>query len=189
MLRMYIYDTLHCEKIRRRRIGMSVVEIMIVAALSSLIMSAAIMLMSRTTRQFKKGTDMLNNQVLMDNIVERLRSDIRGLRKLKTNECDETKFSFFAFNKGREVEIAYEYDPETKTLFRVEGGAQKSDFHGAKQVESLVFFPYPSKDDFRHLNVAMQLISDEKGEGSGSRLSIICQFHSTCLEPRSPFGR
>jgi hypothetical protein len=179
-------DVLGC--LPRRR-GLSVVEIMVVAALASVILMGASVMMGRTTRQFKKGTDMMNTQVLMDNIVERLRSDIRSLKGLVLDRCDETTFTFLSISKDRELEISYRYDPQSKTLFRTEDGAKQFDFHGARQIESFFFYPYPSKDEFQYLNVAMQLTSDVPGEGTGSRLSLISQFHSTCLEPRTPFGR
>jgi hypothetical protein len=174
---------------RSLRRGLSVVEIMVVAALASVILMGASVMMGRTTRQFKKGTDMMNTQVLMDNIVERLRSDIRSLKGLVLDRCDETTFTFLSISKDRELEISYRYDPQSKTLFRTEDGAKQFDFHGARQIESFFFYPYPSKEEFQYLNVAMQLTSDVPGEGTGSRLSLISQFHSTCLEPRTPFGR
>ncbi len=178
--------------------GMSVVEIMVVVALSSLILLGGTVMMSRTTRSFKKGTDMLNTQVLMDNIVERLRTDIRSLKVVNVEKCTKNAFAFTMIQDGETLDAVYEYDPDSKTLFRTaerlipgtppKKESVKTDFHGAKQVVSLLLQPYPKPETFRHLNVAMQLRSDEKGEGKASTLAIVCQFHSVCLEPRISFG-
>lgn len=183
------------------RHGLSIVEIMIVAALASMILMGATVMMGRTTRQFKRGTDMLNTQVLMDSIVERLRTDVRSLRAVIT--CKEHEFTFVMIKDGAEVQVSYTFEPPANygantssakskdaagTLFREEGG-KKTSFHGANQVAAFTFQAYPNEADFRHLNAAMQIISDERGEGKQTRLSIVCQFYSTCLEGYSPFGR
>jgi len=169
-----------------RRRGMSIIETLIVATLASLVLLAGTLIMSRTTRSFKKGTDMLNTQVLMDAIVERLRSDVRSLKFVSS--VTDTSFSFIALDGGTETVVSYEYAPESHTLTRTKG-VEKTDFHGAKQVESFLFQALPSSADFQYLNIAMQLKSDMKGEGAGSRLSIVCQFHSKCVEPSFSFGR
>lgn len=165
---------------------MSIIETLIVATLASLILLAGTLIMSRTTRSFKKGTDMLNTQVLMDTIVERLRSDVRSLKSLSS--MTDTSFSFIALDGSNETAVSYAYDAASKTLTRIKG-TEKTDFHGAKQIESFLFQALPSNADFQYLNVAMQLKSDMQGEGAGSRLSIVCQFHSKCLEPFFSFGR
>lgn len=160
------------------------IEIVIVAAISSMVLTMAMLIMNRTTRHFKRGTDMLNNQRLMDNIVERIRTDVRSLKKTIPEECNESSFSFYAIRDGTDRKIRYVYDDNKKTLFRTEA-SKESNFHGAKQVESFMFVPeFDSYDRFRFLNVVMQLKSDDKtsGQGAGTTLSIACQFYSTCVE-------
>ncbi|MBU1106009.1 MAG: prepilin-type N-terminal cleavage/methylation domain-containing protein [Candidatus Riflebacteria bacterium] len=167
--------------IRKRR-GVTLVEIVIVAAISSMVLTSAVMIMNRTTRHFKKGTDMLNIQRLMDSIVERVRTDVRSLKRIIPEKCNETSFTFFAIRDGEEKEIGYTYDAETHTLFRKDENRQ-SNFHGSRQVKSFLFKPeLDDAGNFKFLNVAMQLISDEKGSGKASTLSIACQFYSTCVE-------
>jgi hypothetical protein len=127
---------------------------------------------------------MLNNQRLMDNIVERIRTDVRSLKKTVADECSPTSFSFYAIRDGTEKKIRYQYDDERKTLYRFEEG-KKSNFHGAKQVESFMFAPeFDQYNKFRFLYVIMQLKSDDKtgGQGKSATLSIACQFYSTCVE-------
>jgi hypothetical protein len=169
------------------------VEIVIVACLSSFILLAGALIMNRSTRSFKKGSDMMNSQMLMDSIVGRLRSDVRSLKRLIKSECSDMQFSFVTIQEGKETQVRYVFSRENKTLSRIEeksaGPAGKTDFHGAGQVESFLFQPMPLKKEFAYLNVAMMVKSDEKGEGGGSRLSIVCQFRPVCLEPTTPFGR
>ncbi len=168
----------------KKRWGVTMIEIVIVAAISSAVLTMAMMIMNRTTRHFKKGTDMLNNQRLMDNIVERIRTDVRSLKKTVPGECSDVSFSFFAIRDGVEKKIRYQYDSGKKTLFRNEAG-KESNFHGAKQVKTFLFKPeYDESGRFKFLNVAMQLISDESGavKDAASTLSIACQFYSTCVE-------
>ncbi|OGK12034.1 MAG: hypothetical protein A2W80_14585 [Candidatus Riflebacteria bacterium GWC2_50_8] len=166
-----------------RRYGVTLVEIVIIAAISSMVLTMAMLVMTRTTRHFKKGTDMVNIQRLMDSIVERIRTDVRSLKRIVPQECNDTSFSFFAIRDGEEKKIRYTYDADTQTLFRNDENRQ-SNFHGSRQVQSFLFKPeLDSAGNFKFLNVAMQLISDEKGEGAASTLSIACQFYSTCVEP------
>lgn len=165
-----------------KKMGVTMVEIVIVAAISSLVLTMAMLIMNRTTRHFKKGTDMLNVQRLMDNIVERIRTDVRSLKRIVPEECNDTSFSFFAIRDGQEKKVRYNYDQDTQTLFRNEEGLQ-SNFHGSRQVKSFLFKPEMSATGrFDFLNVVMQLVSEEKGGGNASTLSIACQFYSTCVE-------
>lgn len=159
-------------------------EIVIVAAISSMVLTMAMLIMTRTTRHFKKGTDMLNNQRLMDNIVERIRTDVRSLKKTINSECNDISFSFYAIRDGEDKKIRYQYDENRQTLYRNEEG-KETNFHGAKQVKSFLFKPeFDDNGRFRFLNVVMQLVSDDKSssQGSESTLSIACQFYSTCVE-------
>ena len=170
------------------RRGVTMMEIVIVVAISSMVLTMAMLLMNRTTRHFKKGTDMLNIQRLMDNIVERIRTDVRSLKRIIPAECNENSFSFYAIRDGDEKKIRYTYDKDKATLFRNEQG-KESNFHGARQVKSFIFKPQIDEAGrFNFLNVVMQLISDEKGGGKASTLSIACQFYSTCVESELKIG-
>lgn len=178
----------------RRKKGVTMMEIVIVVALSSIIMTVAFLLMSRSNRQFKKGNDMISIQRLMDNIVERIRSDVRSLKYVK--EHTDNSFVFAIVRDGGEVTVSYRFNPEDKTLYRSESmrseltneeEIKESDFHGAKQVLALSFTPEfndESQNEFKHLNVALQIASNEYSskEKDASTLSIACQFYSTCVE-------
>lgn len=172
----------------RKRCGVTMTEIVVVVAISSMVMTMAMLIMNRTTRHFKKGTDMLNIQRLMDNIVERIRTDVRSLKRIIPGECNENSFSFLAIRDGEERKIRYTYDKDKATLFRNEQG-KESNFHGSRQVKSFLFKPQMDEAGrFGFLNVVMQLISDEKGGGKASTLSIACQFYSTCVESELKIG-
>ncbi|PKL50593.1 MAG: hypothetical protein CVV42_02390 [Candidatus Riflebacteria bacterium HGW-Riflebacteria-2] len=168
--------------VKRRCRAVTMVEIVIVAAISSMVLTSAMLIMNRTTRHFKKGTDMLNIQRLMDSIVERIRTDVRSLKHTVPEECKDDKFTFYAIRDGEAKKIEYTYDASTQTLFRRDENGQ-SNFHGSRQVKSFLFKPKVNDaGKFEFLNVAMQLISDEKGTGGASTLSIASQFYSTCVE-------
>jgi len=169
-------------------------EIVIVSAISSFVLLSASMIMSRTTRTFKKGTDLMNTQVLMENIVMRLRSDVRALLRVTKFEDGgtgggKTTFSFVArfFQLGKnpwEETVTYIY--ENNTLYREVAG-KKHDFGGEKQVVACAFKPQPDTAGFKFLNLVLQLRSNSPGEGPATTLSLVTQFHASCLFAKNPF--
>ncbi len=179
---------------RYHKKGVTVPEIVIVGALSCMIMTAAMVMMNRSNRQFKKGNDLISIQQLMDNIIERIRTDVRSLKRVKRSECDKNTFKFVVVKNGEDVTITYKYSKDEKTLYRSEGtetdGVKESNFHGSKQVVSLVFDPKYKNDNekdenaFDSLDVSMQISSNEysANKKDSSTLSIACQFYSTCVE-------
>ena len=229
-------------KIKVTKRAVTVVELVIVATLSCVIMGVGMAMMSRSNTQFKKSNDLISIQRLMDNIIERIRSDVRSLNRVVPSDdnnsnngnidtIDNNKISFIVIKASENDDavndedvndedgifnyskITYEFNPEEKTLYRYEttdcneygdtngkGSDTKSDFHGARQVISMNFEPIfnsdfdefgdkidnPQKkgDDFKCLNVAMQIASNEynSDDSNASTLSIACQFYSTCVE-------
>ena len=190
--------------VRRKKsnIAVTVPEIIIVVLISSIIMGVAMAMMSRNNIQFKKSNDLINIQRLMDNIVERIRSDVRSLKRVNDGYT-ANKIEFVIIKDGAEATIIYDFNQEEKTFYRIEQSSSNpdditSDFHGAKQIISLVFEPRftdSGNDDiendgkgsgreFECLNVAMQIASNEYGgrPSDTSTLSIACQFYSTCVE-------
>ena len=219
--------------------GITVMEIVIVIAISSIIMGVAMAMMSRSNTQFKRSTNMINIQRLMDNIIERIRSDVRSLKRIVPSDDngsgndtitsgDPNKISFVVVKfidaesyddidkEHNYSKITYEFDPKQKTLFRYEikdcdmygvGGEtvpEESNFHGMNQVLSMNFDPVFNHeyedgvrtkrdsnkgDDFKCLNVAMQLVANEYSskDSDASTLSIACQFYSTCVESKLRF--
>ena len=222
--------------------GITMMEVIIAATLSCIIMGIGMAMMSRSNTQFKKSNDLISIQRLMDNIIERIRTDVRSLKRVVpknvvvntdtkkkniiTEETpNEISFIVVRYNnsdneeldeKHRYAKITYVFNPEEKTLYRseiigcdeyggdTENGKEdfKTDFHGARQVISMNFEPIFNSDydkngekkddadlekdgdDFKCLNVAMQIASNEFSgkESDASTLSIACQFYSTCVE-------
>lgn len=181
-------------KRQKYKLAVTMMEICIVVALSSVILGVGFAMMTRSNKQFKKGNDMINIQRLMDNIVERIRSDVRSLKKV--HECTEHSLKFDVIKNGEDATINYRFDPDEQTFYRSITTADEelqTNFHGAKQVVSMNFevkTKSENEDDeiesseFECLRVAMQIASNEMGGNKyeGSTLSIACQFYSTCVE-------
>lgn len=196
---------------KRAKKAVTLIELMIVAALSCFIMGVGMAMMNRSNIQFKKSNDMVSIQRLMDNIVERIRSDVRSLKRVISYDKSRIEFVIYKVpsnsdeddnNTAYEETITYHFDSEEKTLYRKVGGSDgESDFHGAKQILSLVFSPSfkngleddnsesATEDElknkeFSHLDVAIQIAANEYSgkKKDTSTLSIACQFYSTCVE-------
>ncbi len=187
---------------KRNNKAITLIEVVIVSALSCVIMGVGMAMMSRSNVQFKKSNDLVSIQRLMDNIVERMRSDVRALKKVENN-CDKNIFEFKILKNGEEATIKYQFEPDKKTLYRYEitnNGELKTDFHGSNQILSLNFdWHFKDEEDensedgssknnedrkFSCLNVAMQIASNEYSgkKKDTTTLSIACQFYSTCVE-------
>ncbi|RCK78046.1 MAG: hypothetical protein OZSIB_1822 [Candidatus Ozemobacter sibiricus] len=182
------------------------VEIMVVAALSSAILLSAMVVMSRTGRTFQKGTDLMNTQVLLESIVTQLRDDVRRLRSLVPGpgSCDDHHLTFQAWLRDaatgdlRLRKVAWAFDPQTRTLTRRidDDVAGQRDFHGPGQVVQTLFRPDKDWNDFRSLTVVIQVNAEriaagreeERATKAGSRLAITCQFQPKCQEPLSSFA-
>jgi len=187
--------------------GVSLVEIMVVSVISAFVLLAAHKVMSRTTATVKKGSDMLNTQLLLELIVEKMRSDIRSLVKVgkvdnKEVEFDKVmnKFSFETRKRKTEggtvkeinLEITYEFDSKTKTLFRKAKSIgpnpdssedKETDFRAPGKIANASFVWVKPKDKhIPFLSIALQVISDEPGEGKGSQLSFVSNFFPKCIE-------
>ena len=72
--------------------AITLTEIVIVILITSVIMGVGMAMMRRSNIQFKKSNDLISIQRLMDNIVERIRSDVRSLKRVK--KYDKNSISF-----------------------------------------------------------------------------------------------
>ena len=68
--------------IKTSKKGVTVVEIVIAATLSCVILGVGMAMMRRSNTQFKKSNDLISIQRLMDNIIERIRTDVRSLKRV-----------------------------------------------------------------------------------------------------------
>ncbi len=134
---------------KRNKKALTMTEVVIVILISSVIMGVGMAMMSRSNRQFKKSNDLVNVQRLMDNILERIRSDVRSLKRVRG--YTPHYFEFFVAKGATELRIVYKYDSEEKTFFRYEYTIKKEDnsesetgkssFHGTNQIISMNFKP------------------------------------------------
>jgi prepilin-type N-terminal cleavage/methylation domain-containing protein len=162
------------------RFGVTLVEVLVVLILAGVVIGGASLLMSRTGRTVQKGGEMLNMQLLLKSIVERLRSDIRTLVEIET--CSDGHLEFTAVQGGKPARIAYRYDDVAKTLTRTDSlkpGAA-TQFHGAKNVAGIHFRAMPSNVDVQVVQVTLELLSEEKKGLPPTKLSLVCQFATLC---------
>ncbi len=190
----------------KKRTGFTLVETCVSIAICSMIMTLIMVMMNRTTRHYKKGTELMNVQILMDSLTERMRNDIKGLRSLK--EISEHKLSFEIASGSDKITITYSAEAGSKqtrkgeNLFTIKrtqdiGSPSETKMHSEDQIK-LVKFEAKDKDGnkltlsssgssndmkkFSHIEMSMQLVSDVNGEGGYSTMSFVCNFYSNCLD-------
>lgn len=164
---------------------MTLVEIGIVVVLSAMVLLGATVLSNRTTVHFRKGSELLDTQVLLESIVERLRSDVRSLAAVR--ECSGQRFVMATVQDGIPAEVAWEYDAARLCLLRRDASGA-ADLHSTGKIDGVLFVAQPATGDFRYLKLYLQLHAQELGSKTPSRLSLVGEFHSRCLRPRNPFG-
>jgi hypothetical protein len=194
---------------RRKNIGVTLIEIIIVAAISAGVMTMAFLLMRKSTSHFQKGTKYLDVQSIIENIVERLRTDVRSLKYVldvvpkgsgERPAKEKSELCFVGLKGGESIWVYYRYDDKKKTLFRqtgaynssgskrFQGGKNTSRFYGMGKIEKMTFDV--EKDDyknFKYLNITLRIKSQPKGKrkergDEKASLAVICQFYSTCVE-------
>ena len=175
--------------------AITLTEIVIVILITSVIMGVGMAMMRRSNIQFKKSNDLISIQRLMDNIVERIRSDVRSLKRVKKYDKNSISFVVLKASDGtintdddeksedsesdlNEITITYLFNPEENTLYRSEEGkTADSDFHGSKQIISLNFEPEFADGE--------KIEEQKEGEGAENRtfksLNIAMQIASNEL--------
>lgn len=179
------------------RRGVSLTEVLIAAFLGVMLMGLVILLMSRTGTTFTKTNDMINAQVLLESIVERLRSDARSM--ISIVEKTETGIRFRTRRGGKESLISYRHDPVVRSIVREEvsaAGAPVStkDFQSQGKV-SLLHFQFGKmerpgvQEAVDHIDLVLHISINERPDAPATNLSIICQVFSTCIQLPNPFRR
>ncbi|HNV70707.1 MAG TPA: hypothetical protein PKO06_13485, partial [Candidatus Ozemobacteraceae bacterium] len=112
---------------------MTLVEIVFVFFLGSMVLLFGSQISSRTSLHVRKGTEMLNVQAFLDQVVERLRSDVRSLSQLVN--CKDHELTFVTTKKGKNETLTYRYDPQAKTFIRRAPDGGERTFAGADQIE------------------------------------------------------
>lgn len=167
--------------------GVTLTEIMVVTVISAFMLLAAQKVFSRTTSSVKRTSDMLTTQLLLDQIIEKFRSDVRSLVKIKEDtKANEklNKISFEANLKGEMTEVTYEFIADKKVLKRSTKD-KENDFRAAGKIANVCFVwvtPQAGSKNSPFLSAAFQIISDEPGEGKGSQISFVSNFFPKCVE-------
>lgn len=161
--------------------GVTLAEILVVVVLATLVMGAGLLVWGRTSRTVVKGEEMMDLQLALRSINERIRSDVRTLVAVKS--CSKDKVSFTARKKGKEIQVAYRFDEGARTLVRTADGAPESFFNAPGLVSSVEFRAQPSVEAFESLELTLELRSVEKRGNPGSRLAVVSQFSSRSREP------
>jgi hypothetical protein len=173
----------------RKALGVTLFEIMVVVSLSSMVLLGASKIMTRTTRTFKKGSDILNTQLILDSIIERIRSDIRSMAELGACEPEKLVCKIPAKGAGATLkDVEYLFDRSSRTLTREDKGeSRKTNFQAVGKIKNLHFqwlkneFSDPDKPDSGYLSLVIELESDERGEGRETTIPFICHFSPKCL--------
>ncbi|HNV72222.1 MAG TPA: hypothetical protein PKO06_21115, partial [Candidatus Ozemobacteraceae bacterium] len=146
---------------------------------------------------FTKTTDMINAQVLLESIVERLRSDARCM--ITKIEQNESGIRFKTRRAGRETTIVYRHDPTRKAIVREEFGpdgtqVSQRDFQSQGRI-SLLHFQFGRmerpgvRDAVDHIDLVLHISISERPDTPATNLSIICQVFSTCVQLPNPYRR
>lgn len=179
--------------------GLSVVEIMIVASLSSVLFMVLMTVMGRSQKTYQIGTHLMNTQNVMEQILSNLNSDFKSLVKLE--EVGEGgKALKLTIRRNIEPEtVEYRFDDLSGKLTRTVSAnsqtTQSSDFGSEGMIELAMFRhvpgPIPWPD---HLTVALSVVAVENRRAVGTtadnqtRISIVTQFYPQAIIP-NPFVR
>ena len=164
------------------RPGFSLVEVCVVVMIGAIITAALVNLLSTSRSETKRGSDMIQTQLLLERIVASLRSDIRSLRHLQ-NISD----------KGLQIEILSEdgnstqsiiYDMIDGVLTRSADGRSRA-LSSSGEIAAIYFKPRPDQQNFQYLEMALMVEVDEPGPDNNlkaSRMTIISHFFPYCKD-------
>jgi hypothetical protein len=160
--------------------ALSLVEIIIISAIASFVLVSIFMIWTRTGRTASRGGEMLDLQIAVRSINDRIRSDVRTLSEVVS--ATENSVSFLAYHKGRKVEVKYRYDPAGRSLLRETAGSPGI-FRADGLVTSARFSCKPSREKFEYLQLAVELTSEGQGNAVVSKLAQVMVFSSRSLDP------
>lgn len=158
----------------------TMVELMIVVAITSMVLAGLTRMMTSTFRGVKRGSDLIQTQYLLEMISNTIRTDIRSLRFL--DDITPTRLIFRTVMDDEEMTISYEFVNGILTRSDVTNGKRKR-LNAAGEIIALEFAARPSKEQFQYLELAFQVRADEKGPDrtvEGSQLAIVSQFYPFC---------
>ncbi len=162
------------------RKAFTLVEIVIVSLIASFVLISIFMIWMRTGKTTSKGSEMLDLQIAVRSINDRIRSDVRTLCEVIS--ATEDKITFRAYLKGEKVEVTYRYDQTGKSLLRDTSGTPGV-FRADGLVSSAKFSCRPSLEKFEYLQLAIELTSEGEGNSPPSKLAQVMVFSSRSLDP------
>ncbi|HOT29153.1 MAG TPA: hypothetical protein PLU72_13290 [Candidatus Ozemobacteraceae bacterium] len=170
---------------RLRRRAFSVVEAVFVAAIASMLLSSVLYVVSRTTRFYKKSTDLLSVQSFLNLFISRINSDIRGLRSM--DSVSDHEIVFTVSRLSRIVTIQYSWNPKLGLISRTESVSPTSFktkfFESSVAVDQLLFDAVrDAQGRFRHLDMVVRIKAHSPGEGKPTFLTVPCRLVSRCRQ-------
>jgi len=166
--------------IHKYKRAFSLVEIVIISAIASFVLVSIIMVWTRTGRTTSKGGEMLDLQIAVRSINDRIRNDVRTLSEIVS--ASEDSVSFLAYHKGKKVEVKYRFDLASRSLMRETTGSPGI-FRADGLVSSARFSCRPSREKFEYLQLAVELTSEGQGNVPVSKLAQVMVFSSRSLDP------
>lgn len=175
--------------------GVTLIEVLVAAFLGSILMGVVMLILSRTGSTFTKTSDMINAQVLLENIVEHLRSDARAMTSLVEETPD--RITFKTVRGGREGAVTYRFLAGEQKITReyvpsAGGAGQQQDFQSQGRIMLAEFHPglveRPGVTDaVDHIDLVLHIKTQEMANMPPTHISIICQAFSKCVQLPNPF--
>ena len=177
--------------------GITLTEVMVASVLGALLFGVVSMVLSRTNLTFMKTTDMVNAQVLLESILERFRSDARSMSRLEMISEDAVKFR--TTKGGKSLDVTWRFSPENRELSREEFGMtgkseRFQDFQSKGKIRRAQFQPgkmeIPGTFEIHdHIDLILDIVFQEKPEAPPTKLSIVSQMFSKCVQLPNPYRR
>ena len=178
--------------------GVTLLEIMIAFALSVMLIGGVVALLSRTRHTYARGSALMNTQLLLESIVERLREDVRCL--VRFDLAEPQRISFVAVLPEGRQRVTYEAVENTlrRTVGPADGrdssgaGGSTTDFHSRGRIRSVAFRRQDRTlpgggTEFDRLDLSMRLKADEAGAENVPAMTILCHFRSECCARQNPY--
>lgn len=164
------------------RHGFSLVEVCVVVMIGAIITAALVSLLSTSRSETKRGSDMIQTQLLLEKIVASLRSDIRSLRQLQNISDKSLQIEALEEDGGTAQSIIYDMIDGVLTR-SVDGRSRALSSPG--EIAALYFKPRPDVQNFQYLEMALMVEVNEPGPDNNikaSRMTIISHFFPYCKD-------
>jgi prepilin-type N-terminal cleavage/methylation domain-containing protein len=174
--------------------GLTLIEVLVAAILGCLLFGVVSMVINRTNVTFTKTTDLIKAQVLLESIIQHLRSDVRSMTGNVETLPDGIRFRIR--RRGRPGTITYRFDADAKAVVRevtgMAGADRRQDFQSCGNIDLATFqageMDRPGVEDlFDHIDLVLHIQVQERPNMPPSRISLIGQVFSKCVQFPNPF--